>query len=118
MLFKFTSIEALNSRRKHYLPKISLKKLMKVIASVMVFILSIYVYNAVSSYILENKIEERFMLEGFENIVVKIPSYHELLLMTTMKFIIVIVAIIASLLFVIIIGGLSWKPLSLISLSY
>ena len=113
---KFTLIKALNGGKKRYLPNISLKELLKVVASFIVFISSIYIYTLVNSYILENKIDERFMLEGFENIVVKIPSYHELLSMTTMRFVIVLVAIITLLLFVIIIGGLSWKPLSLISL--
>jgi len=75
------------------------------------FVLAIYANAAATTFMLKNVVVEQFMLEGFEEVPVKIPPYQELLRFSVIRFLTILTGISIFVTLAILIGGFKLKIL-------
>jgi len=98
------------------LSKFDIWKLLKLIRGIAIFIAAVLILSYTTNFVLQNKIEMRFGLTGFESVTPEMPDFETIIMSRAVQLLIVLFIIVAIISLMAIFSGANWKFVSLLTL--
>ncbi len=96
--------------------EIDVWKLLRLIRGIAIFAIAILILSYTTDFVLQNKIEMRFGLTGFESIVPEMPNFETIMLSRAVQSLVILFLIVAVASLMALISGANWKLVSLLTL--
>jgi len=101
---------------RDWLSEIDLWKLLRFIRGIAIFAVAVLIMSYTTNFVLQNKIEMRFGLTGFESIVPEMPNFETIVMSRAVQLLVILFLIVAVASLMAILSGANWKFISLLTL--
>jgi len=101
---------------EEWISELDIWKILKFIRGIAIFAAAVLILSYTTEFVLQNKIEMRFGLTGFESIIPEMPNFETIVLSRLVQSLIILFLIVAVISLMALVSGASWKLLSLLTL--